>query len=220
MPAYLAAVPDFFSLTRTTWPGSVTLFIRDNILKHLKEGTSSKMGDGGSMSESEDVDMTGAAQGGPPIGVTPGGQSSDAGQRAEGQTAAPKAPPKALVTKEMLASVRPKSPPNPPRSLRVSSPQVTAAEVGNRWSSNLRTPRATIEEENTGGSTEVDDLLPDREGINLPTDTFKDGEGPTEAELLEFTEMELEKEAEIPAVGEGETPGREAEIPQASGVAR
>ena len=37
------------------------------------------------MSESEDVDMTG----GPPIGVTPGGQSSDAGQRAEGQTAAP-----------------------------------------------------------------------------------------------------------------------------------
>ena len=204
VPAYLAAVPDFFSLTRTTWPGSVTLFIRDNILKLLKEGTSSKMGDGGSMSESEDVDMTGAAQGGPPIGVTPGGQSSDAGQRAEGQTAAPKAPPKALVTKEMLASVRPKSPPNPPRSPRVSSPQVTATEVGNRWSSNLRTPRATIEEENTGGST--DDLLPDREGINLPTDTFNGGEGPTEAELLEFTgdvEMELEKEAEVPAVGEG-----------------
>ena len=74
------------------------------------------------MSESEDVDMTGAARGGPPVGVTPGGQSSDAGQRAEGQTAAPKAPPKALVTKEMLASVRPKSPPNPPRSPRVSSP--------------------------------------------------------------------------------------------------
>ena len=70
VPAYLAAVPDFFSLTRTTWPGSVTLFIKENILKLLKEGTSSKMGDGGSMSESEDVDMTGAAQGGPPIGVT------------------------------------------------------------------------------------------------------------------------------------------------------
>ena len=78
-------LPDFFFLTRTTWPGSVTLFIRDNILKRLKEGTSSKMGDGGSMSESEDVDMTGAAQGGPLIGVTPGGQSSDAGQRAEGR---------------------------------------------------------------------------------------------------------------------------------------
>ena len=30
--------------------------------------------------------------------------------------------------------------------------------------------------------------------------------------------MELEKEAEIPAVGEGETPGREAEIPQATAV--
>ena len=90
------------------------------------------------MSESEDVDMTGAALGGPPVGVTPGGQSSDAGQQVEGQIAAPKAPPKALVTKEMLASVRPKSPPNPPRSPRVSSPQVTATEVGNRWSSNLR----------------------------------------------------------------------------------
>ena len=80
---YLAAVPDFFSLTRTTWPGSATLYIRDNILKLLKEGTSSKMGDGGSMSESEDVDMTGAALGGLPVGVTPGGQSSDAGQHAE-----------------------------------------------------------------------------------------------------------------------------------------
>ena len=56
------------------------------------------------MSESEDVDMTGAALGGPPVGVAPGGQSSDAGQHTEGQTAAPKAPPKALVTKEMLAS--------------------------------------------------------------------------------------------------------------------
>ena len=218
VPAYLAAVPDFFSLTRTTWPGSVTLYIRDNILKALKESTSSKMGDGGSMSESEDVDMTSADQGGPPIGVTPGGQSSDAGQRAGGQTAAPKAPPKTLVTKEMLASMRPKSPPNPPRSPRVSSPQVAATEVGNRWSSSLRTPTATIEEENTGGSTEVDDLL-DREGINLPTDTFNDGEGPTEAEVLEFTgdvEMEPEKEAEVPAVGEEETPGREDEIPQAT----
>ena len=34
--------------------------------------------------------------------------------------------------------MRPKSPPNPPRSPRVSSPQATATEVGNRWSSNLR----------------------------------------------------------------------------------
>ena len=217
VPPYLAAVPDFFSLTRTTWPGSVTLHIKNNILKLLKEGTSSKMGDGGSMSESEDVDMTGAALGGPPVGVTPAKQSSDAGQHAEGQTAAPKAPPKALVTKEMLASVRPKSPPNPPRSPRVSSPQVTATEVGNRWSSNLRTPRATIEEENTGGSAEVDDLLPDREGVDLPTDTFNDGGDPTEAEVLESTgdvEMEPEKEAEVPAVGEEET--REAEVPQAT----
>ena len=205
VPPYLAAVPDFFSLTRTTWPGSVTLHIRDNILKLLKEGTSSKTGDGGSMSESEDVDMTGAALGGPPVGVTPGGQSSDAGQQVEGQIAAPKAPPKALVTKEMLASVRLKSPPNPPRSLRVSSPQVTATEVGNRWSSNLRTPRATIEEENAGGSAEVDDLLPGREGVDLPTDTFNDGGDPTEAEVLEFAgdvEMEPEKEAEAPAVRE------------------
>ena len=219
VPPYLAAVPDFFSLTRTTWPGSVTLHIRDNILKLLKEGTSSKMGDGGSMSESEDVDMTGAALGGPPVGVTPGGQSSDAGQQVEGQIAAPKAPPKALVTKGMLASVRPKSPPNPPRSPRVSSPQVTATEVGNRWSSNLRTPRATIEEENAGGSAEVDDLLPDREGVDLPTDTFNDGGDPTEAEEQEFAgdvEMEPEKEAEAPAVGEEETPGREAEVPQAT----
>ena len=135
----------------------------------------------------------------------------------EGHSAGPKAPPKALVTKEMLTSARPKSPPNPPRSPRVSPPQVTATEVGNRWSSNLRAPRATIEEENTGGSTEVDDLLPDREGIDLPTDTFNDGEGPTEAEQQEFAgdvEMEPEKEADIPAEGEGETPDREAEVPQ------
>ena len=50
-------------------------------------------------------------------------------------------------------------------------------------------------------------------------DTFNDGEGPTEAEVLEFTddvEMEPEKEAEVPAVGEEETPGREAEVPQAT----
>ena len=145
VPAYLAAVPDFFSMTRTTWPGAVTLNIRDNIFKHLKEGTSSKMGDGSSMFESEDVEMTGVAQGGPPVGATPGGQSSDTGQRAEGHAAAPKAPPKALVTKEMLASARPKSPPNPPRSPRVSSRQVSTVKVGNRWSSSLRTPRATNE---------------------------------------------------------------------------
>ena len=73
-----------------------------------------------------------------------------------------------------MTSVRPKSPPNPPRSPKISSPQVSTTEVGNRWSSSLRTPRATIEEENTGdgGSAEVDDLLPDRGGIDLPTDTF------------------------------------------------
>ena len=170
------------------------------------------------------MDGTGALSvtgslGGPPVGVNPGGQSSDVGQQVEGQIAAPKAPPTALVTKEMLASVRPKSPPNPPRSPRVSSPQVTATEVGNRWSSNLRTPGATIEEENAGGSVEVDDLLPDREGVDLPTDTFNDGGDPTEAEVLESAgdvEMEPEKEAEAPAVGEEETPGREAEVPQAT----
>ena len=65
-------------------------------------------------------------RGGPPVGATPGEQLSDAGQRAESRAAALKAPPKALVTKEMLASARPKSLPNPPRSPRVSSPQVTA----------------------------------------------------------------------------------------------
>ena len=122
----------------------------------------------------------------------------------------------------MLASARPKSPPNPPRSARVSSPQVTAAEVGNRWSSSLRTPRATIEEENTGGSAEVDDLLPDMAGINLPTDTFNDGEGATEAEQQEFAgdvEMEPEEEAKVPAEGEGETPDREDEVPQAAAAA-
>ena len=70
-------------------------------------------------------------------------------------------------------------------------------------------PRATIEEENAGGSAEVDDLLPDREGINLPTDTFNNGEGPT-------VEMEPEEEAEVPAEGEGETPDREAEVPKAA----
>ena len=105
VPAYLAAVPDFFSLTRTVWPGDVTLKIRDNISKHLKEGTSSKMGDASSMSESEDAEMTSAVQGDPPVGKNPGGQSSGTGQRGEGPAAAPKAPPKALVTKEMMTSV-------------------------------------------------------------------------------------------------------------------
>ena len=212
------AVPDFFSLTRTVWPGAVTLNIRDNIFKRLKEGTSSKMGDASSMSESEDVEMTGAAQGGPPVGANPGGQSSSAGQREEGPVATPKAPPKALVTKTS------QSPPNPPRSPRVSSPRVSTAEVGNRWSSNLRTPRATIEEENTGdgGSAEVDDLLPDRGGIDLPTDTFNDGEGPTKAELQEYAgdvEMEPEEEAEVPAEGKGKAPDREAEVPQTAAAA-
>ena len=127
MPAYLAAVPDFFSLTRTVWPGDVTLKIRDNIFKHLKEGTSSKMGDASSMSESEDVEMTNAVQGGPPVGANPGGQSSGAGQREEGPVA---------ITKEMMTSVMPKSPPNPPQSPRISSPQVSTAEVGK---SSLRT---------------------------------------------------------------------------------
>ena len=192
----------------------------DNIFKHLKEGTSSKMGDASSMSEPEDVEMTGAAQGGPLVGANPWW----AGQREEGPVATPKAPPKALVTKEMLASVRPKSPPNPPRSPRVSSPRVSTAEVGNRWSSNLRTPRATIEEENTGdgGSAEVDDLLPGRGEIDRPTDTFNDGEGPTEAELQEFAtdvEMEPEEEAEVPAEGKGKAPDREAEVPQTAAAA-
>ena len=64
--------------------------------------------------------------------------------------------------------------------------------------------------------------LPDREGINLPTDTFNDGEGPTEAEQQEFTgdvEMEPEEKGKVPAEGEGETPDREAEVPQAAAAA-
>ena len=156
MPAYLAAAPDFFSLTRTEWSGDIALKIRDNIFKHLKEGTSSKMDDASSMSESKDAEMTSAVQGDPPVGGTPGGQSSGTGHRA----AFRKAPPKALVTKEMMTSVRPKSPPNPPRSPKISSPPISTTETGNRWSSGLRTPRATIEEENAGdgGSAEVDDL--------------------------------------------------------------
>ena len=85
-------------------------------------------------------------------------------------------------------------------------------------------PRATIEEENAGdgGSAEVDDLLPHRGGIDLPTDTFNDGEGPTEAELQEFAgdvEMEPEEEAEVPAEGKGKAPDREAEVPQTAAAA-
>ena len=101
----------------------------------------------------------------------------------------PRAPPKALVTKEMLASVRPKS----RRThlgvqafLHLRSRQPKLGIDGHRIFGCL-TPRVMIEEENTGGSTEVDDLLPDREGVDLLTDTFNDGEGPTEAEVLEFT---------------------------------
>ena len=96
LPAYLAAVPDYFSLTRTEWPGDVALKVRDNILKQLKEGTSSKMGDVSSMSETEDVEMTGAGQRGPPIGGTPGESSSGTGRRATSPTTGPKAPPRTL----------------------------------------------------------------------------------------------------------------------------
>ena len=74
-----------------------------------------------------------------------------------------------------------------------------------------------------GGSAEVDDLLPDRGGIDLPTDTFNDGEGPTEAELQEFAgdvEMEPEEEAEVPAEGKGKAPDREAEVPQAAAASQ
>ena len=39
MPAYLAAVPDFFSLTRSDWPGELGLKIRDSIMQQLKEST-------------------------------------------------------------------------------------------------------------------------------------------------------------------------------------
>ena len=99
VPAYLAAVPDFFSLTRTEWPGEVGLKIRDFILQQLKENTSSKMGDASSMPESEDAEMTSAGQGGPPIGGAPGGSSLGVGHQEESPATFPKAPPKALVTK-------------------------------------------------------------------------------------------------------------------------
>ena len=143
--------------------------------------------------------------------------------REESPATIPKAPPKALVTK-VMTSVRPKSPPNPPRSPRVPSPQVSAAEAGNRWTSFLRTSKATIEEENVDdeGSAGIDDLLPNRGGVDLPTDSFSDGEGPTEAELMEFTgdvEMKPAEEAEVPVEGEGNAPDREAEVPQAAVVA-
>ena len=55
-----------------------------------------------SMSESEDVEMTRAGQGGPPIGGAPGGSSSGVGHQEESPTTIPTAPPKALVTKEMM----------------------------------------------------------------------------------------------------------------------
>ena len=73
-----------------------------------------------------------------------------------------------------------------------------------------------------GGSAEVGDLLPDRGGIDLPTDTFNDGEGPTEAELQEFAgdvELEPEEEAEVPDEGKGKAPDREAEVPQTAAAA-
>ena len=119
--------------SRTEWPGDVALKVRDNILKQLKEGTSSNVGDVSSMSETEDVEMTGAGQRGPPIGGTPGESSSGTGRRATSPTTGPKAPPKALVTKEMMTAVRPKSPPNPPRSPRVSSPPCKLVEVTPRF---------------------------------------------------------------------------------------
>ena len=87
----------------------------------------------------------------------------------------------------------------------------------NRWTSNLRTPRTTIEEENVdaGDSANVDDLLPDRGGVDLPADTFNDGEVSTEAELLEFAEdveMKPVEEAEVPA-GKGVDTQKKDEVP-------
>ena len=67
VPAYLAAVSDFFSLTRAVWPGDVTLKIRDNIFKHLKEGTSSKMGDDVRVRGCRDDERR------TPVGENPGG---------------------------------------------------------------------------------------------------------------------------------------------------
>ena len=65
-------------------------------------------------------------------------------------------------------------------------------------------------------------ISPDRGGIDLPTDTFNGGEGPTEAELQEFpgdVEMKPVEEAEVPVEGKGNAPDREAEVPQAAAAA-
>ena len=81
----------------------------------------------------------------------------------------------------------------------------------------MRTPRATIEEENlgAGGSLNIDDLLRDRREAGLPTDTFPDGEGPTEAEVLEFAGNKPVEESVL-AGKRDSAPDREAEVPQAA----
>ena len=88
LPAYLAAVPDFFSLTRTDWPGETGMKIRDAILKEAKESTSSKMGGAGSMSESEDPEMPNVGSEIPPIGGAPESSSSGVDRREANATAA------------------------------------------------------------------------------------------------------------------------------------
>ena len=79
-----------------------------------------------------------------------------------------------------------------------------------------------MENVDAGDSANVDDLLPDRGGVDLPADTFNDGEVSTEAELLEFAEdvdMKPVEEAEVPAGKGGDVPDREAQVPQVAAAA-
>ena len=168
----------FYSLTRTDWPGETAMKIRDAVLRELKECTSSKMGGAGSMSESEDVEMPNVGSEIPLIGGAPG-----INRRETSATAAPKPPPRALITGEMMGAVR------LPASARRRSRQQMDFQF------NLRTHRATIDEDNFGAGCplHLEDLIPDRGDAGLPTDAFPDGEAPTEAEAQEFAgDVEME----------------------------
>ena len=186
MPAFLAALPDYYSMTTTEWPLEATIGIREAMLAELERRSSSKIGRSRSVSDAEDVDMgvgsTGFVAGQPPVGETPSASSGSGTRRTEEE---PRVQPRAMLTGEEMGARRPKSPPMPPRSTagtrsRSPPPVATPANAGlpavpevpevpvtNRWSSGGRTAEDREQ-------PEIEDLL-----TNPPLDEFA-GEEPSE----------------------------------------
>ena len=186
MPAFLAALPDYYSMTRTEWPLEVTSDIREAMIAELERRSSSKIGRSRSVSESEDADMGGGSAGQPPVGEYPARSSGSGTRRENLAEEEPRLPPRTLLTGEEMGARRPKSPAMPPRSTtgtrsrspppvaapaNAGLPAVPEATVTNRWTS---AGRAAEERE----QPEVEDLL--TSGPDPPLDEFAEEE-PSEA---------------------------------------